>query len=63
MNIIMHYPKTSKKQTEIMKMVAKVHAQHVEYYVNNLECSTEQKVKLIEAIAQSIHERSCNKTN
>ena len=59
----MHYPKTSKKQTEIMKMVAKVHAQHVEYYVNNLECSTEQKVKLIEAIAQSIHERSCDKTN
>lgn len=59
----MHYPKTPKKQAEIKQMVAKIHAQHVEYYVNKLECPTEQKMKLIDAVAQAIREESCNKTS
>lgn len=50
----MHYPKTPEKMAELNTLVAKFHAQYVADYVSKLPCPIEQKLKLIDAIAQTI---------
>lgn len=52
--IIVHYPETPEKQALFDARVAKFHAEYVAQYIEKLNCPTEQKLKLINAIAQSI---------
>ena len=50
----MHYPKTPEKMAELNTLVAKFHAQYVADYISKLSCPIEQKLELIDAIAQTI---------
>lgn len=52
--IIVYYPETPEKQALFDTRVAKFHAEYVARYIEKLNCSTEQKLKLIDAIAQTI---------
>ena len=36
------------------KQIAKVHAQYVLQYVDKMNCPLEQKIKLIEAVAETV---------
>ena len=48
-NIIVHMPKTD-KIAELQNKVAEVHSDMVMSYINNLSCSKEQKLKLVESL-------------
>lgn len=58
MEIIVHYPETPEKQAQFDALVAKFHAEYVAQYIEKLTCSTDQKLKLIDAVAQTIMEKT-----
>ena len=56
LKIIVHYPQTPKKQAEFDNRVAKFHAEYVAQYIEKLNCPTDQKLKLLDAVAQTVLE-------
>jgi hypothetical protein len=58
LKIVVHYPKTPEKQAEFDVLVAKFHAEYVSQYVEKLNCPTDQKLKLLDAVAQTVAEKS-----
>ena len=56
--IIVHYPETPEKQAQFDARVAKFHAEYVAQYIEKLNCPTEQKLKLLDAVAQTIMEKT-----
>ena len=56
MEVIIHLPRSKEGQEELAKRVATVHAQLIYNYISRLECSTEQKVALLDAIQKNIHD-------
>lgn len=56
MEIIVYYPETPEKQALFDARVAKFHAEYVVQYIEKLNCPTEQKLKLVDAIAETIIE-------
>lgn len=52
--IIVHYPQTPESQALFNASVAKFHAQYVAMYIEKLECPIGQKLRLIDAIAQTV---------
>ena len=56
MEVIIHLPRSKGGQEELAKRVATVHAQLIYNYISRLECSTEQKVALLDAIQENIHD-------
>ena len=60
LEIIVHYPEMAEKQAIFDARVAKFHAEFVAQYVEKLNCPTEQKLQLIDAIAQTILEGAAN---
>ncbi len=61
--IIVHHPETPEKQAQFDDRVAIFHAEYVAQYIGKLNCSTEQKLKLIDAIVQTILEETEQKTD
>jgi hypothetical protein len=57
MEVIIHLPRSKECQEELAKRVATVHAQLIYNYISRLECSTEQKVALLDAIQENIHDK------
>ena len=53
-DVIVHYPKTPEKIALFEKRVAKFHVEYVSQYIERLNCPVNQKLKLIDAVAQSI---------
>ena len=56
MEIIVYYPETPEKQALFDMRVAKFHADYVVNYIEKLHCPICQKLKLIDAIAETIME-------
>ena len=56
--IIVYYPETPEKQAQFDARVAKFHAEYVAQYIEKLNCPTEQKLNLIDAVANTILEGS-----
>lgn len=56
MEVIIHLPRSKEGQEELAKRVATVHAQLIYNYISRLECSSEQKVALLDAIQENIHD-------
>ena len=56
MEVIIHLPRSKEGQEELAKRVATAHAQLIYNYTSRLECSTEQKVALLDAIQKNIHD-------
>lgn len=61
MKIIVHYPETPEKQAQFDNRVAKFHAEYVAHYIEKLNCSAEQKLKLLDAVIQTILDGSVEK--
>lgn len=61
MKIIVHYPETQEKQAQFDVRVAKFHAEYVAQYIEKLNCPTEQKLRLLDAVVQTILDRSIEK--
>ena len=58
MEVVVYYPETPEKQAEFDVRVAKFHSEYVAQYIENLKCPTEQKLKLIDAIVQTVADSS-----
>ena len=54
MKIILHYQETPEKQAQFDARVSNFHAEYVAQYVEGLNCPTEQKIKLVDLVAQAI---------
>ena len=52
-NVIVHYPKTEKGKHELAERVANVHAGLVNQHIKKLNCPSEQKVQLLDAVIKS----------
>ena len=52
-NVIVHYPKTVEGQRELAERVAGVHADMVNQYIKKLNCPSDQKVQLLDAVIKS----------
>ena len=57
-NVIVHYPKTEEGMRELAVRVASVHADMVNQYINKMNCPSEQKVQLLDAVIKSAYEAS-----
>ena len=60
--LIIHYPETPEQQALFDARVAKFHAEYVAHYIEKLDCPTQQKLQLLDAIAQTILGRCEGKT-
>jgi hypothetical protein len=63
LKIIVHYPQTPEKQAQFDARVAKFHAEYVAQYIEKLNCPTDQKLKLIDAVAQTVMDLSKEKNS
>lgn len=52
-NVIVHYPKTEEGKRELADRVASVHASLVHQHIKKLNCPSEQKVQLLDAVIKS----------
>ena len=52
-NVFVHYPKTIEGQRELAERVAGVHADMVNQHIKKLNCPSEQKVQLLDAVIKS----------
>ena len=50
MNIIVHHPTSAQGLTKLTRRVSEAHALAIVSYVQNLNCPTEQKHRLLDAI-------------
>ena len=61
--IIVHFPKTAEKQEKLAALFARIHGEYVSECIEGLNCSTEQKLKLLDAVAKTILENAKEKGN
>lgn len=54
MKVIVHYPTSKDAQRELSKRVAQIHAEAITRRINDLSCSQEQKLKLINSISEAV---------
>ena len=52
-NVIVHYPKTIEGQRELAERVAGVHADMVNQHIKKLNCPSDQKAQLLDAVIKS----------
>lgn len=52
-NIIVHYPQTEEGKQELARRVASVHADYVLQKIQKLNCPTQQKQELLDAVIQT----------
>ena len=52
-HVIVHYPKTEAGKRELAERVAGVHADMVNQHIKKLNCPSEQKVQLLDAVIQA----------
>ena len=52
-NVIVHYPKTEEGKRELAERVASVHASLVNQHIKKLNCPSDQKVQLLDAVIKS----------
>ena len=61
-NLIVYYPKTEEGQMELAKRVSDVHATVVTQRIKSLNCPTSQKLELLDAVIETVKERSREQT-
>ena len=57
-HLIVYYPKTVEGQEELAKRVSDAHAAAVTQRIKSLNCPTSQKLELLDAVIETIKERS-----
>ena len=53
-NVVVHYPQTEEGRRELAQRVANVHAETVLQTISKLNCTSEQKEKLLDAIIETV---------
>ena len=53
-NVIVHYPKTEEGKRELAERVAGIHADMVNQHIKKLNCPSDQKVQLLDAVIKSV---------
>ena len=53
-DIIVHYPQTAEQQAVFDTRVNKFRAEYIVRYIERLNCSTEQKIELIDAVIDTV---------
>ena len=61
-NVIVHYPKTEQGKRELAERVAGVHADMVNQYIKKLNCPSDQKVELLDAVIASAKKEAGEQT-
>lgn len=61
-NLIVYYPKTEDGKEELARRVSDVHAAAVSQRLKALNCPTDQKLELLDAIIKTAKERSREQT-
>lgn len=54
-NVIFHFPTTEDGKRELASQAASVHAEMVNHYIQKLDCPTEQKLNLLNAVISTAH--------
>lgn len=54
MEVIFHYPETDEDKQALRQKVSEVQAEAVTNYISKLTCPLEQKMKLVQAIQDTI---------
>ena len=57
-NVIVHYPKTEAGKEALARRVADVHATSVTQRLKALNCPTSQKLELLDAVIETVKNRS-----
>lgn len=57
-HVIVHYPKTEEGRRELAKCIAGVHADMVNQYIRKLNCPSEQKEQLLNAVIETAKKRA-----
>lgn len=57
-NLIVYYPKTPEGQEELARRVSDVHESAVMQRINSLTCPASQKLLLLDAVIETVKERS-----
>lgn len=55
--VVVYYPKTREGQEELAKRAAEVHASAVVHKINLLNCPTNQKLELLDAVINTVKKR------
>ena len=61
-NLIVYYPKTEEGQIELSMRVSDVHAAAVTQRIKRLNCPTRQKLALLDAVIETVKEKSREQT-
>ena len=61
-NLIVYYPKTEEGKEELARRVSDVHAAAVTQRIKSLNCPTSQKLALLDAVIETVKERSREQT-
>jgi len=61
-DLVVYYPKTEEGQMELSKQVSDVHAAAVIQRIKSLNCPTRQKLGLLDAVIETVKERSREQT-
>jgi len=61
-NLIVYYPKTEEGKEELARRVSDVHASAVTQRLKSLNCSTQQKLDLLDAVIETVKMRSREQT-
>ena len=62
-NVIMHFPSTEDGKKELARRVSDVHAAAVIQRIKELNCPTQQKLDLLDAVIKTVKERWSNTPN
>lgn len=61
-NLIVYYPKTEEGKEELARRVSDVHAAAVNQRLKSLNCPTNQKLDLLEAVIETAKQKSREQT-
>lgn len=61
-NLIVYYPRTDEGKEELARRVSDIHAAAVNQRLKSLNCPTSQKQELLDAVIDSVKERSREQT-
>ena len=57
-NVIIYYPKSEKGKDDLARYVSDVHASAVNQHLKLLDCPTQQKLNLLDAVIETAKARS-----
>lgn len=61
-NLIVYFPKTEEGKEELARRVSDVHAAAVNQRLKSLNCPTQQKLDLLDAVIETANQRSREQT-